>query len=279
MSEPAGILGAFAQATAVESIGDDGAGRYAAEIHPGWDIGGNANGGYLMAIAGRAMTSAVGRPPLSLTAHYLRPGPAGPCEIDVDVVRSGRRLATARATMTVEGKPTLELLGTFGEQAPDDGPSYQRESPVDITPFKDCPPMQPAAESGGPGLMDRLACRLQPEDDGFRRGEPTGDPTVRGWFALAGEEPIDAIGLLLAADAFPPPIFNSNIPMAWVPTVELTVHVRGIPAPGPLRVAFRSRFIHDGLLDEEGEIWDSSGALVAQSRQLSLMPRAVTPDA
>ena len=62
-------------------------------------------------------------------------------------------------------------------------------------------------------------------------------------------------------------------PMAWVPTVELTVHVRGVPAPGPLRVAFRSRFIHDGLLDEEGELWDSAGALVAQSRQLSLMPR------
>ena len=67
--------------------------------------------------------------------------------------------------------------------------------------------------------------------------------------------------------------------MAWVPTVELTVHVRGTPAPGPLRVAFRCRFILDGLLDEEGEIWDSTGALVAQSRQLSLMPRAVTPDA
>jgi hypothetical protein len=273
MSGPAGNIDAFAEATAVSSVGDEGARHYEAEIHPGWDIGGNANGGYLMAIAGRAMTEAVGRPPLTLTAHYLRPGPAGPCTIDVEVVRSGRRLATARATMTVEGKPTLELLGTFGEQAPDDGPSYQREEPVDVTPFQDCLPMRPAADAGGPGLMDRLACRLQPGDDGFRKGEPTGDPTVRGWFALAAEEPIDAIGLLLAADAFPPPIFNSNIPMAWVPTVELTVHVRGTPAPGPLRVAFRSRFIHDGLLDEEGEIWDSAGVLVAQSRQLSLMPR------
>ena len=28
------------------------------------------------------------------------------------------------------------------------------------------------------------------------------------------------------------------------------------------------------ILDEEGEIWDSAGTLVAQSRQLSLMPRA-----
>jgi hypothetical protein len=82
-----------------------------------------------------------------------------------------------------------------------------------------------------------------------------------------------AIGLLLVADAFPPPIFNTTLPAAWVPTVELTVHVRGVPEPGPLRCWFRSRFVHDGLLDEEGEIWDSTGKLVAQSRQLALLPR------
>jgi hypothetical protein len=94
-----------------------------------------------------------------------------------------------------------------------------------------------------------------------------------GWFAFADAEPIDAIGLLLVADAFPPPIFNTGLPVARVPTVELTVHVRGVPEPGPLRCWFRSRFIHDGLLDEEGEIWDSTGKLVAQSRQLALFPR------
>jgi acyl-CoA thioesterase len=63
------------------------------------------------------------------------------------------------------------------------------------------------------------------------------------------------------------------MPVAWVPTVELTVHIRATPAPGPIRCAFRSRFIHDGLVDEEGEMWDSTGKLVAQSRQLSLTPR------
>ena len=301
MSGLAGDIGAFAQATAVSAVdsvvdsaaGSAGAGRYGAEIHPGWDIGGNANGGYLMAIAGRAMATEIGRPPLTLTAHYLRPGQAGPCEIDVHVVRSGRRLATARATMSVDGKPILELLGTFGDQQPDDGPSYVRDEPVDIVAYDDCAPMSTGAEpapqatdqaggelsgelsgeASGPPLMDRLACRLHPADVGFRAGRPTGDPTIRGWFALADEEPIDAIGLLLAADAFPPPIFNSDIPMAWVPTVELTVHIRAMPTPGPLRVAFRNRFIHDGLLDEEGELWDSAGTLVAQCRQLALMPR------
>lgn len=246
--------------------------KYSAEVQPGWDIGGNANGGYLMAIAGRAMAAAVGRPPLTLTAHYLRPAAAGPCEVGVTTVRSGRRFATATATLTMESGLVLQLLGTFGDQVAG-GPSLTLESPVDLPPYDDCeiPPVAP--NNPPPAISSRLAVRMRPGDEGFRSGRPSGHPEIRGWFAFAGAEPIDSIGLLLAADAFPPPIFNTELPVGWVPTVELTVHVRGVPAPGPLRCRFRSRFVHDGLVDEEGEIWDSTGVLVAQSRQLALLPR------
>ena len=261
----------FAEATAVrrvEATGD----RFAAEVASGWDIGGNANGGYLLAIAGRAMSEAIGRPPLSLTAHYLRPAPAGPCEIAVDVVRAGRRLATATAQLTMNGAVVLQLVGTFGEQRPG-GLEWHREPPTDLPDYADCVERGPGPDGVGTAFHGRLATRVRPGDDGYNRGEPTGDPEVRGWFALAAEEPIDVIALLLAADSFPPPIFNLGPAPGWVPTVELTVHIRGIPAPGPLRCAFRSRFVDDGLVDEEGEIWDGTGALVAQSRQLALVPR------
>ena len=72
-------------------------------------------------------------------------------------------------------------------------------------------------------------------------------------------------------------MFNTTLPVAWVPTLELTVHVRGVPSPGPLRCVYRSRFIQGGLVEEDGEMWDSRGVLVAQSRQLSLTPRVLTP--
>ncbi|MGB3734268.1 MAG: thioesterase family protein [Ilumatobacter sp.] len=259
----------FAAATAVQSIGD---GRYGATVHDGWDIGGNANGGYLMAIAVRAMSEEIGRPPLTVTGHYLRPAPAGDCEIDVTTIRSGRRLATASATLSMGGKATLTLLATFGDQAPG-GPSRQMEEPVELPAWEDSAAPPPSTEGPKPELMNRIDLRMHPDDSGFRDGQPSGRAEIRGWFALADAEPIDAIALMLAADAFPPPVFNSGLPVAWAPTVELTVHVRGVPAPGPLRCAFRSRFIHDGLLDEEGEIWDSTGTLVCQSRQLALTPR------
>lgn len=259
----------FEDATSVTSFG---AGRYAATVHDGWDIGGNANGGYLLAIAGRAMANEVGRPPLTVTAHYLRPAPAGECEIVVDVVRIGRRLATASATLVLQGMPVLQLLGTFGDQQPV-GEVVVAEPPVDLPAYADCVEGPQSTDDVRPSLMDRLAVRLRPGDEGFRHGVKTGRAEVAGWFALAREEPIDSIALLLAADAFPPAVFNADVPVAWSPIVELTVHVRGEPSPGPLACVFRSRFVHGGLLDEEGEIWDSSGVLVAQSRQIALTPR------
>jgi hypothetical protein len=265
----------FAGATSVRrrsGTSTSGTVWFDAEVAPGWDIGGNANGGYLMAIAGRAMAEALGRPPLTLTAHYLKPAPAGPCMIEVSTVRSGRRLATATGSLRMGDVEIIRLLGTFGEQTPG-GPSQTIDEPIELPPYEACelPPLP--TDGPLPAMMERLAVRIRPGDEGFRIGRPTGRAEIRGWFAFADEGPIDAIGLLLVADAFPPPVFNTELPVAWVPTVELTVHIRGVPSPGPLRCAFRSRFIQDGLVDEEGEIWDSSGVLVAQSRQLALMPR------
>ena len=261
----------FRTATAVEEIERDGDRIvYAAEIFDGWDIGGNANGGYLMAIAGRAMSDATGRPPLSLTGHYLRPAPPGPCSVAVEIVRSGRRFAVASATLTMDGTPIIRLLGTFGDQQ-DGGPSLVRGTPPDLPAFEDCPSRPDSGEA--PGLMANLDLRIHPADTGFATGEPSGTPLIRGWFDLADDEPIDAIALLLAADAFAPPVFNTDMPVAWVPTVELTVHVRGVPAPGRLAGRFESRFVQNDLVDEDGELWDSSGALVAESRQISILPR------
>ena len=267
----------FADATAVfrrPSTEEDSASViFDSAIKPGWDIGGNANGGYLLAIAGRAMAEVVGKPPLTVTAHYLKPAPAG-------AVRGrgharcvpGRRLATATAILRMGDTEILRLLGTFGEQSPG-GPEFSARPPVDLPSYEDSAVPPSPTEGPLPAIFEKLRVRIRPSDSGFRTGRPSGGGEMAGWFAIADEEPIDAIALLLAADAFPPAVFNTGLPVAWVPTVELTVHIRGVPTPGPLRCEFRTRFAHDGLLDEEGAIWDSSGALVAQSRQLALMPR------
>jgi hypothetical protein len=272
-----GVFGEATQVTRLATAGDDrtpgeGAVRFASEVKSGWDIGGNANGGYLLAIAGRAMAETTGRPPVTLTAHYLRPASAGPCTIDVSMVRAGRRFATATASLSNDAGEVLRLLGTFGDQVPG-GPRYAVDGPPELPPYDECGAPPEPTEGPGPEMFRRLAVRLHPDDVGFRVGRKSGVAEIRGWFDFVDDEPIDAIALLLVADAFPPAVFNTDLPVAWVPTVELTVHVRAVPAPGPLRCSFRSRYIQDGMLDEESEIWDSAGTLVAQSRQLALAPR------
>ncbi len=249
---------------------------YDAAIAPGWDIAGNANGGYLMAVAARAMGDAVGRPPLSLTAHFLSPGKVGPIEIDTEVVRAGRRMAVVRATVRSESGPVMSLLGTFADQ-PDgasSGPNLVDGAPPDLPSIDECVSAGPPAAAGPSGFGDRMFSSYHPDDVGFRTGEPSGTALMRGWCRFADDAPIDAYGLLVVVDAFAPVCFNRpEFPVSWAPTLELTVHIRERPAPGPLRVAFSSRFIQDGMFEEDGEVWDSRGVLVAQSRQLALIPK------
>lgn len=266
-------MGEFLDATQVRRVGDGPGARYATDIVPGWDIAGNANGGYLIALAARAAADAVGRPPLSITAHYLAPGRPGPAEVLVDVHRAGRRTATASAVLRGEGGDILRVLGTFAELR-EEGPAVVDAAPPDLPPLGECVRVAPPAEQSGFG--DRIEMFVHPDDAVFRLGTPRGVAEFRGWFEFADRQPIDPFGLLVAADAFPPVIFNrGEFPIAWAPTLELTVHIRGVAAPGPLRCRFSSRFMQAGMFEEDGEVWDANGTLVAQSRQLALIPRPV----
>ncbi len=258
----------FAGVTTVEKSAH---GRYDGFVQDGWDIGGVPNGGYLLAIAGRAMAESAGRPPLTLTAHYLAPGHPGSCSVLVEPVRAGRRTATLTARFEQDGRESFRVLGTFGEASGADPILVDGRPPV-LPPYADCV-APPSSSPPWPALYDRLAVRWRPGDHGFMHGQPTGRAEVAGWFAFSDAAPIDAIGLLLVADAFAPPIFNIGLGPGWVPTLELTVHIRAVPAPGPLRCAFRTQFVQGGLLSEDGEMWDAAGVLVAQSRQLALTPR------
>lgn len=278
----------FAAASAVvpaadPAAGDDTAGRarWTAEVAEGWDIVGNANGGYLLAIAARAMSLAAGRPdPVTVTGHYLSPGKPGAATVDTTLVRSGRRFSTVSGLLAVGDKSVLSVLGTFGDLAAEAAvggeppPELVTGGPPDLPSVDDCDPVIPG-DLFPPPFMGKVELRLHPDDSHFLENAPSGNPRIRGWFRFRDDEPVTTIGLLCAVDAFPPTVFNARLPIAWTPTVELTAHIRATPAPGWLACQFSTRFITAGFLEADGEIWDATGQLVAQSRQLALVPRAV----
>ena len=259
----------FAKASAVTALED----HYTAEIVPGWDIMGNANGGYLMALGARAMAEASRPHPVTLTAHFLSPGRAGPISIHPQTLKAGRTFNTMRAAVRSGDKTLIELLGAFSEVENVDGVVRVDAEPPELPDPEDCVPIVHNESGFPPPLMDRLDMRLHPEDASLFKGQPSGQPLVRGWIRLHNDEPVDAFGLMLIADAFPPTVFNADLPVNWVPTLEMTTQIRGLPAPGWLRCKFSTRFMTGGVLEEDGEIWDSNGKLVALSRQLALMPR------
>ena len=95
---------------------------------------------------------------------------------------------------------------------------------------------------------------------------------LQGWFRLNDEREPDPQSLLLAVDALPPVTFDLGL-IGWAPTLELTVHVRARPAPGWLKLRHATRNVAGGYFEEDCEVWDAAGRLVAQSRQLARMPR------
>lgn len=241
-------------------------------IPAGWDIMGNVNGGALLAVATAGLRTITGRPdPITVTAHYLAPGREGPVEVRTEVAKAGRQFATAAGTLRQGERDLLRAIGTFGDLAAMRG-GYQHVTgaPPALAPIDACVPRAVAAPEVV--FQERVHLLLDPSCAGFWHGRKSGAAEMLGWISLADARALDSLALVLIADALPPTVFNLDAPEGWVPTLELTVHVRAVPVEGPLRVRVRTRFIHGGLFEEDGEYWDQAGTLVAQSRQLALLP-------
>lgn len=255
----------FDQDTAVHAVT---AGVYEGIITPRWNIGSVPNGGYVLAVGMAALRAALPSPdPLSVTAHYLRPSVPGPVRIAVETIKVGRRYTTAMARMTQGEKETARILATYGDLNRGGGPTHIAGVPPPLPPRETLTPLRRDNVPDFGGRFDMLSTNLP-----FVPGHAIGPAEVSGWLRFADGRQPDVHALGLIADAFPPAAFHVLAPR-WVPTLELTVHVRAHPTSEWLRCVFRTRFIFGGLLEEDGEIWDEAGTLVALSRQLAAAPR------
>lgn len=248
-------------------------GGWEAELRPRWNVGNNPNGGYLLAVAVRAMAAEAGRPdPVSVTAHYLSPPVEGPISIRTQVVKPGRTFVTMMAELVQGDRERVRVIGSFGDLSERKGPTRISARPPDIPPPDDCVGLLELTQRAGravPEVMNRFDIRLPEDSPWGRPGE--GDPfEITGWIRFKdGTEPTQ-VSAVTFADAFPPTLLGA-LAAGWVPTIELTVHVRARPAPGWLLGTFRTRVLVDGLLEEDGELWDSEGRPVALSRQLAMV--------
>ena len=259
---------AFDADTAVEPAGD---GCYAARLTDRWTaLGGTPNGGYMLAVTLRALAAEMPLPdPLVVSAYFLRPGAVGAAEVRTEVVRSGRRTATGQSTLHQDGREIVRLVATFGDLHDSSGRTAEFGTPPELPPPDHAHDLLLKGSLPGVSITEQVEYRTA-EPPGWARGEPAGDPRQEFWMRFAdGREP-DPLALAALVDAAAPAVLDLGV--RGSATLELTVHVRRRPAPGWLACRSTTRHVIGGYHEEDFEIWDSEGRLVAQSRQFALLP-------
>jgi len=252
-------------------------------VAPGSSTPPAVNGGALLATVLRAVLTESPHPhPVATSAHFLRVPQLAPAQVQVSWLKAGRTAATARAALLQDGKVILDTTVTVGS-LPDASASSGETGDLDWTgrppgfaDIADCVDLGKwpgtLAQDGTAGYAAQVEVLMDPATTGWRHDEPSGAPEMRGYFRLRDDRDPDAYLLAMAVDGLPPVVFGLGA-TGWAPTVELTFYMRAVPRPGPLAVAARSRHVSGGWFDEEAEVWDSAGRLVAQSRQLARVGR------
>lgn len=256
----------------VTALTETGPGAFDADVHPLWTIAGKPNGGYLLAMLGRA-ASGLGphRHVIAASAHYLHSPDPGPVRITAEVLRAGRSASQVHARLMQDGRPCVDALLTVANLDPDAKPYWDAGLPAaDAPPPGQCVRLAGTSPSGAPAppIMDEVRLVMDPASLGFAVGRPSGRGELRGWLALAQDAPFDPVSLLFAVDAFPPATFDIEM-AGWVPTLELSVYVRALPARGPVQVLQRAQLVDAQRVDEVCFVWDRTGRLVAQATQLA----------
>lgn len=259
---------------------EDGRQVVDATVHPGYDVFTIPHGGYLAALAGSTVLAATEQPDLfTITVHYLRKAAEGPLRFEVDRVGGSRRFTTVHARATQDGEPVMAVMASVGDRTSMEGPSWRRGEPWEARdedlappagtaglPGERTSPGESAARFEPPNIAKRFALRPEVASFAFATGEPTGDASLRARMEV--DEP-DQLAALIACDITPPAVWNALGAKGWVPTIELTAHVRARPAPGPLTVVATTDHVTDGFLEEDALVHDAEGQLVVQSRQLA----------
>lgn len=263
---------------------------YRGAVDPVFTIGPKVHGGSLQIMiavaARRALTELAagdtdpalfdGITPLAIASDYL----AAPDPADVDIaariVKRGRTVSLVHVDVSQGGRSMVSSTVTLGRL--DHGDPHFRGATL----LDDLPPAPAddaiAIDTSPLGEVVHLApaldLALEAASFPLARGE-TGEPTIRGWTRPKeiAEQPaeMELDFPVLVCDISPPVVMNLGL-VGWAPTVQLTTYLRRRPAPGWLRFAASSSEVGQGMFAEDHIVVDETGVLIAQSRQLALIP-------
>jgi acyl-CoA thioesterase len=250
-------------------------GRYGAVLSDQWEIWG-PNGGYLAAIALRAAGErAEIRQPRSFYCHFLSSPAFAAVQLDVTVLKQGRRAESFAVAMTQEGKPILHALVKTAV----DGPGYAHQHPaMPVVPTPEEVPVYeyvPAPDAPAFRFWENVERRpIRAEGDDR-------SPVIREWTRFRPtpcfDDPfLDASRALILLDTFGFPAAYQRY-RSWeylAPNLDTSLWLhRFSPTCEWLLVDHQCTVADHGLMGVNGNVWDTDGRLLATgSAQLCCVP-------
>ena len=270
-------------------------GRYSLEVPDAWRVF-YAFGGMTMASALRAAEAVLDRPDLRLVsaeATFCQAIPAGPCAIEAEVLRNGKRGAQCHVRMWATDDPTgpvgndLVVTVVFGQDRPGtwrfDGATF----PLDARDPEDC---VGRVESPVPTPFDEVPYHHQ-TDFRFAVGTPpwlrerTGDPRTVSWFRflappLREDGTWEPATLAVPGDILGPAVSEGAGTVGeFFLVMSLQISLQFI---APMRGTWlaqhtRSHHTGDGFARGTAELWSEDHTLVAFATQTAMLQPLPSP--
>lgn len=265
-------MSAFARATALTPR-DDGA--LLGHVEEGWAQGRAVFGGVAAALLVRGIEAHAppGHRLVRLTTSFCAALAAGPVEVRAEVLRAGRNVSTARASLCNVGGPlAATCLATLARPR---GPGALAHHGAQMPRV---PPPEEVADGPEehyfPAFAQHFAFR---QCVGPRPFSGAAEARLGGWCALREPAPLDAALVCALADAWPPAAVTRAEGWYHVASLEMSVHFL-VPLPAPQHEGWvyfdaASDHVEGGLAGERAVLYGRDGTAIATAQQvISLLP-------
>ena len=239
-------------------------------------VGNTPHGGYLLALMNKALSSVLTHPnSINSNVYYLDRTEPKPAELHVEVIRTSRGSSMGQVRLMQNGKLTClfsALCSDFQYMKGHSGLETPLPEIMNSVPENQFKVMNYENFKAGstPSFIQQLEMSVHPDHAWWDRdiSMDVAEARCSAFLELKGGA-ADTFVLSYLADILPPVVQNKYGSLGWVPTLTLTCNIRQLPKTNRLVIDGLARDITNGYFEQDSNIWDMDGNLVATSRQLA----------
>ena len=265
----------FQNALKLENIEDN---KFIVNPDTNYFVGSTPHGGYLMAVMHKALANVLPHSTaITSSVQYLDRIDAKPFQLEVEVFKTGRGSSSGIVKLKQDDRICTTFTGTCSDFEFMKGYDDLQNPLPNIFLDKDRSEYvkmnyDKISKGFTPAFIQQLECSIHPDHAWWNRkaDEDNTDNEARcsAFLEMKGGRP-DQFCLSFYSDILPPVVCNKYGPLGWIPTITLTTHIRQLPSTNELYADFKATDINKGYFEQDCNIWDLNGNLVASSRQLT----------